>query len=167
MKFVTRVVLLCVFLPILFLIIFTPKPHEHEGVTKYVFSSYNSTTPSYVRDECKECGTRLTYDSLIKGTLIDQSYLEAIEEHSDGVKIVPGEYYTVTATVPMGFVAYSSNRVRLNCKVENEDFIVFFNVEFREEFEEQVKQVEKGAEITFRGRFYDEGCGFTDSELIK
>jgi hypothetical protein len=50
--------------------------------------------------------------------------------------------------------------------VENENFIVGFNVEFREEFREQIKLTEEGAEITFRGRFYDVGCGFTDCELI-
>ena len=42
----------------------------------------------------------------------------------------------------------------------------FQNFETREEFKELVKLVEKGEEITFRGRFYDGGCGFTDCELI-
>ena len=41
-----------------------------------------------------------------------------------------------------------------------------FNVEFREEFKELVRAVEEGGEITFHGRFYDKGCGFTDCELI-
>ena len=67
----------------------------------------------------------------------------------------------------MGFTAYTSNSVWLNCRVENENFVVLFTAEFREEFEEIVRSVEKGDEITFRGRFYDEGCEFTDCELIE
>ena len=166
MKFVISLMLICVFLPILFLIVFTPEPCEHEDmVTMYSFTYYDSTAHSNVRPYCRDCGKRYQYQNF-QGTLIDQSYLSAIKEHSDGGDIVPNEYYTVTATVPMGFTAYGSDRVQLNCKVENEDFIVFFNAEFREEFEELVRSVEEGDEITFRGKFYDEGCGFTDCEII-
>ena len=67
----------------------------------------------------------------------------------------------------LGFTAYSSNTVWLNCKVENKEFTVCFNVEFRNEFKEAVRLVEEGETITFRGRFYDEGCGFTDCELLE
>lgn len=166
MKFITSVILICVFLPILFLIVFTPEPCEHEDmVTMYSFSTRDSTAHSSVRPYCRDCDKK--YQSqLFQGTLVDQSYLSAIIEHSDASEIVPGEYYTVTVTVPLGFTAYGSDSVWLNCEVENEDFIVYFTVEFREEFEEQVRSVEEGDEITFRGRFYDEGCEFTDCELV-
>ena len=137
---------------------------EHEDMVEmYHFAAYDSTAYSDVRPYCGDCGTRFEYQ-LFKGTLVDQSYLSAIVEHSDGSEIVPGEYYTVTATVPMGF--YATNGLWLNCKVENEDFVITFNVEFRDEFGRAVSRVEEGEEITFRGRFYDEGCGFTDCELI-
>lgn len=167
MKFLTSVILFCLCLPILFLVICTPEPCEHEDmVTIYSFTSYDSTAHSSVRPYCRVCDERFDY-TLFEGTPVDQSYLEAIVEHSDGREIVPGEYYTVTATVPLGYYGFGSTKLWLNCKVENEDFIVGFNVEFREEFREIVESVEKGDEITFRGRFYDEGCGFTDCELIK
>lgn len=166
MKFLTSVVLLCVFLPILFLIVFTPEPCEHDDmVTMYSFTAHDSTAHSSVRPYCRDCGKKYRY-SLFQGTLVDQSYLSALVENSDEFEIVPGEYYTVTVTVPMGFTAYGSDHLRLNCKVENEEFVVFFTAEFREEFTESVKLVKKGDTITFRGRFYDEGCGFTDCELI-
>lgn len=167
MKFVISLGLMCILLPILFLVIFTPKPCDHENIaTQYLFTSYKSTADNNMATVCKDCGDRLTYWKPFKGTLVDQSYLSAIQEHSDGSEIVPGEYYTVTATVPQGFSNYSSSRVSLTCRVQNADYIVSFNVEFREEFKETVKSVEEGAEITFRGRFYDESCGFTDGELI-
>jgi hypothetical protein len=89
---------------------------------------------------------------------VDKSYLEAIKEHSDGNEILPGEYYTVTATVPMGLSGI--------CEVENEDYIVRFHVAFNDEFIELVNSIDDDAEITFRGRFYDTGCGFTDCELL-
>ena len=166
MKFITSLVLVCVLLPILFLIVFTPEPCEHEkAVTRYSFTSYDSTAHSDVSEYCRDCDKKFQRQ-LFKGTPIDQSYLSAIKEHSDGSEIVPREYYTVTAIVPLGYYEYISDKVRLNCMVENEDFIVGFSVEFREEFVELVKSVEKGEEITFRGRFYDTGCGFTDCELI-
>ena len=138
---------------------------EHEERQKrYHFVSENSPSNSEVSIFCKECDTRLSNRQQFKGELVDKSYLSAIQEHSDGGEIVPGEYYTVTATVPMGF--YATNGVWLTCRVENDEFRVSFNVEFREEFRKAVSEVEEGDEITFRGRFYDQGCGFTDCELI-
>ena len=80
---------------------------------------------------------------------------------------MPGQYYTVTAIVTLA--DYSSNdKARVTCKVENEDYIVGFSVEFREEFKNTAgcESLEEGEKITFRGRFYDEGCGFTDCELV-
>ena len=139
--------------------------HE-ETYTKIVFTSYDSIDgTSHTRPVCKECCKNFQYTNF-KGTPSDQSYLEVIRANSDGSEIIPGEYYTVTATVPLGFYGYTSDKVWLNCRVENEDYMVSFNVEFREEFKEVVKLVEKKETITFRGRFYDVGCGFTDCELI-
>ena len=166
MKFLTSVIIACIFLPVLFLILFTPEKCEHEEVTRYVFTSYDSTAHSNVSGYCRKCDAKLTTNSIFQGELVDKSYLTALIEHSDASEIVPGEYYTIMASVPLGFYAYSSDNVWLNCKVENEDFIVLFNVEFREEFEERVRLIQEGETITFRGRFYDEGCGFTDSVLI-
>lgn len=140
---------------------------EHENMaTMYSFSSYDSTAYSDVRPYCRDCGERFQYQ-LFKGELVDKSYLSAIVEHSDGSEIVPGEYYTITAIVTL--TDYDSvDEPNINCKVENEGYKVIFNVEFREEFAEAVsyKSLEEGDTITFRGRFYDEGCGFTDSELL-
>ena len=167
MKFITSVFLTCVTFIILFLVIFTPTPCEHEDmVWMYSFSTHYYTNHSYVRPYCRDCETKYQY-RLFQGTPIDQSYLSAIIEHSDGDEIVPGEYYTVTTTVPGAITAgHISNRVVLECKAENEDYIVYFHVEFREEFADMVRSVQAGDEITFRARFYEEGCEFTEGELL-
>jgi hypothetical protein len=156
----------CVLILIIILVAFTPEPCEHEEVTRYVFTSYDSTAHSDVCGYCKKCDKKLTTYSLIKGELVDKSYLQAIKEHSGGSEIVAGEYYTVTAIAPLGHYGYGKESVRLTCQVENENYIVRFSAEFQEEFMELIQSVEEGDEITFRGRFYDEGCGFTDCELI-
>ena len=139
---------------------------HNETQTRYVFVAEDSPSNSDVAKFCKECGERVTNYSLFKGTPTDKSYLSAIVEHSDSNEIIPGEYYTVTAIVPLGFYAYGSNSVWLTCEVKNDAYIVRFNVEFREGFKDLISSIEKGEEITFRGKFYAEGCGFTDCELI-
>lgn len=140
---------------------------EHEDTCLFIsFTSYNSTSHSSMREICRDCGDNITSPTLFDGTLKDKSYLELIRANSDGSEIIPGEYYTVTATVPLGFYGNASNTVQLTCQVENDDYMVRFHAEFREEFMDEVVSVEKGETITFRGRFYDEGCGFTDCELI-
>lgn len=167
MRFILTTVFLCLLVPIIFLIVFTPEPCEHEDtLLRYSFVSEDVVESSSVARFCKDCGKRVTYYSLFKGTLVDQSYLAALQEHSDGGEIVPGEYYTVSATVPQGFVGGGSNALWLNCRVENEDFILSFPINFREEFGDQVRLIQEGEEITFRGRFNDVGCGFSDCELI-
>ena len=166
MKYLLSVFGACILVIVILLVVFTPEPCEHKEVSKYSFASYKSTAMSDVCSYCRKCNERLTGYSLFEGDPADKSYLKAIEENSDGGEIIPGEYYTVTAIVPLGFMGYTSTNVWLNCKVENEEFIIYFSVDFREEFEEQVSAIEKGDTITFRGRFYDEGCGFTDCELI-
>ena len=167
MKFIISVIAICLVVVIGFLGMGEALRCEHdETYTKIVFTSYDSINgTSHTRPVCKECGENLQYTNF-KGTPTDPSYLEAIRAHSDGSEIVPGEYYTVTATVPLGYYSYSSNKVGLNCEVRNDAYIIQFYVEFREEFKEKVELVEKDDTITFRGRFYDEGCGFTDCELL-
>ena len=164
MKFLTGLLLFCVFLPVVFLMVFTPEKCEHEDMGKiFSFQFAGSTAASRYEPYCKNCYEDFN-NTRFRGTPDDLSYLDVIKEHSDGNEIVPGEYYIVTAIVTLG--DYDYQRTRVNCRVENEDIIVGFSVEFREGFEEIVKSIQKGDEITFRGRFYDEGCGFTDAELI-
>lgn len=168
MKFIASVISICILVPIVLLILFTPKPCEHEGmVTMYSFTSYNSTAHNSVSPYCQDCGERFQ-SQLFEGTLVDQSYLEAIKVHSDGSEIVPGEYYTITALVTRadyGYGLYDTPNVC--CKLENEDYIIYFDVEFKAELANVVKSLTEDDTITFRGRFYDEGCGFTDCELIE
>ena len=167
MKFLTTIVLLCIFIPILFLVVFTPEPCEHENTGMlFAFQPENSTAYSYYRPYCKDCDKNLAYTNF-KGTPTDQSYLEVVKEHCGDTEIVASEYYTVTAIVTLAeYDSYGAPKIA--CKVENEDFIVGFSVEFREEFRESVRydSLEEGEEITFRGRLYDKGFGFTDAELI-
>ena len=143
-----------------------PEKCEHEEmVTRYVFTTEDSTAYSSVIPYCRNCEKQFQSTNF-NGTPVDQSYLEAIKEHSDGTEIVPGEYYTVTVTAPLGFYGYNSKYLRLSCEAENEEYIVRFSAEFREEFRKLVESIEDGDEITFRGRFYEEGCEFTDCELL-
>lgn len=166
MKFFTSLLLICIFLPILFLIVFTPEKCEHENTIKvYSFQFENSTAASSYKTSCVDCKNYPVNSTSFRGTPTDQSYLEAVKEHSDIIEVVPGEYYTVTAIVSIE--DYDFHKTRINCKVENKDCIVGFSVEFREGFEELVSFLEKGDEITFRGKLYDTGFGFTDCELIK
>ena len=159
-----RAILALVFMTVVAMIAPSCNPCKHEDmVERYHFVAYNVSGNNSVREYCRDCGEAFPLTN-IGDTPEDQSYLEAIREHSDGSAIVPGEYYTVTVIVTLRDI--EADCTRLGCKVENNDFIVIFDVDFREEFEEVVSLIEKGDEITFRGRFYDEGCGFKDAELI-
>ena len=156
---------ICVLAIIILLVVFTPAKCEHVNMaTKYSFVSYYETAHSSVRPYCRDCGELFQFQ-LFDGTPTDQSYLSAFEGHIDNSAIIPGEYYTVTATVTQKF-HFEYEDAWLKCRLENADYIVGFSAEFREEFRETVGSIEDGEEITFRGRFYDEGCGFTDCELI-
>ena len=73
-------------------------------------------------------------------------------------------YYTMTATVT--WEDYDYHKTKIRCQVQSDNIIVSFWIEFREGFEAAVGLYDEGDEIRFRGRFYDEGCGFTDCELI-
>ena len=163
------VLLLFIFMLIGAIVIIGNDQCEHEeSRRRYVFvPEYNFETEySSAANFCKECGERVTTYSQFKGELIDKSYLGAIVEHSDANEIVSGEYYTIRAVAPIGYSGYGNKRVYLVCEVENDEYIVRFTADFREEFRVQVASIEEGDEITFRGRFYDQGCGFTDCELI-
>ena len=142
-----------------------PPKCDHKEIGKmYSFQFENSTADHYVKPYCLNCGETFKSTSF-RGTPVDNSFREAIAEHSDSIEIVGGEYYTVTAIVTLG--DYDIHKTRINCKVQNETTIVAFSVEFGEGFEEAVALLEKGQEITFRGRFSDNGCSFTDCELIE
>lgn len=136
---------------------------EHEIGKMFSFQFEGSTAASYIKPFCEHDG-HVYISTTFRGTPDDLSYLDVVAEHSDGDEIVWGEYYTVTATVTLADYDFTKTRVR--CQVQSDNIIVNFSVEFRDGFEESVALVDEGDEITFRGRFYDEGCGFTDSELI-
>ena len=165
MKYLSSVVCLCFVVVIALVIASACLVCEHEDTWMvYSFAPYEGTEYSYVKEVCKECRANVYRPSLFKGTPTDQSYLELIRADSE---ILPGEYYTISAKVSVKFYNPStSQRVSIRCKVESEDIIVGFSVEFREEFREQVKLIEEDDIITFRGRFYDTGCGFMDCELL-
>lgn len=169
MKFYVGLVLFCVFLPIIFLIAFTPEKCEHEEtIERYAFDSVDSIVENSVTitHYCKKCDKRVGNHSEVNVESVGDSYLGVIVRHSDATEINPGEYYTITATAPFGFVGGMTDKIWLHCDAETEDYIVRFVVDFNEEFRELVSSVNGGDIITFRGRFYDSGCGFSDAELI-
>lgn len=135
---------------------------EHED-TRMLFVFHTEDGKSYKRPCCKECYEQLKRTEF-RGTPEDTSYLSLIQEHSNSTEMVGGEYYTVTAKVSLE--DYEPRKTRIRCRLENEEVIVVFLVDFRDEFEEAVGVIEEGDEITFRGRFYNQGCGFTDCELV-
>lgn len=141
----------------------TPKCEHEEMGTWFSFQPQNSTAASSMKPFCINCNQSFDAE-IFRHTPNDSSYLEAIKVHSDASEIVGGEYYTITATVVLE--DYDTTKTKIRCEVRSEKVIVDFSVEFREEFEESVALLEEGDEITFRGRLYDEGCGWTDSELI-
>lgn len=139
------------------------KTKEHIEGKKFSFQFQGSTAASYVKKYCN-CNKHVYIASTFRGTPNDLSYLDTIRDHSDSDQILWGEYYTITATVALA--DYDINRTRVNCHVRSNDIIVNFSVEFRDGFEELINMYDEGDVITFRGRFYDEGCGFTDAVLI-
>ena len=145
-------------------IVFTPPKCEHtEKVEHFVFASEDSSAYSYVKHFCDVCDKSLGYGTF-KGKPSNSSWIEVIKEHSDSDEIVGGEYYTMTATMTLG--DYDFTKTRISCEVQSGNIIVHFSAEFKDEFEDAIKLVEKGESITFRGKFYDNGCGFTDCALL-
>lgn len=138
---------------------------EHEEIgTLFSFQFENSIAASDVKSFCNDCGQSFKITQF-HGTPTDVSYLETVNNFIDGNEIVAGEYYTMKAVVSVA--DHDINKTRVRCKVENEDVTVGFSVEFREGFEEQISLLQKGDEITFRGRLYDNGFGWTDCELLE
>lgn len=164
-SFIAAMVVIVVIIALL-VFVSAPENHKHthdEMSMKFSFQPENSTAGDYMQPFCRICDYYLTSYPILD-TSSDTSYLEAITEHSNASEIVPGEYYTITATVVLA--DYDFYKTRIRCEVGNENVVVNFSVEFQQEFEEAVGLLEAGDEVTFYGRFYDEGCGFTDSVLV-
>ena len=109
---------------------------EHKEIRKeYSFNPPTQTgSIGVVKNYCKVCDNYLgiTY---LHGTPSDLSYLDVIREHSDSSELIDGEYYTMTAVVT---VAYYYGSISINCKVRDEDTVVYFSACFREEFKDEV-----------------------------
>lgn len=133
-------------------------------IKMFSFQFENSTAVSHLEPRCKNCNHYFGYTAF-RGTPKDLSYLELVKQNIDERNIKAGEYYTMRAVVSLE--DYDVNRTRIRCKVESDNTIVGFSVEFREGFEEQISLLQKGDEITFRGRLYDNGFGWTDCELLE
>lgn len=140
---------------------------DHNGKQRrFHFVAENSSANSDMAVFCKVCGEQLTTYARFNGTPDDKSYLSAFSGYIDSNEIIPGEYYTVTAAVTIDYYSSGIEEPRLACKEENDDYEVLFSVGFKEEYRDLISPVKKGEEITFRGKFYTEGCGFSDCELI-
>ena len=138
------------------------KTHEHSKL--FVFQPQGSTAASYVKPICESGEHYYLGYTLFDGTPDDLSYLEVVKTCCEAERIIGGEYYTITATVELA--DYDLAKTRIRCAVRSGNISVNFSVEFKDEYEESVGELREGDEVIFRGRFYDEGCGFTDCELI-
>lgn len=142
------------------------KCDHNEKQRRFHFVAENSSANSDMAVFCKVCGEQLTTYAQFKGTPDDKSYLSAFSGYIDSNEIIPGEYYTVTAAVRGEFYGIRIEEPRLACQEENDDYEVLFSVGFKEEYRDLISSVKEGEEITFRGKFYTEGCGFSDCDLI-
>lgn len=164
MKFLLSIVSGCLLSVLAILIIFTPPKCEHEEMGKiFSFQFQNSTAMSSIKPFCENCNNYFGYTHF-RGTPNDTSYLEVVKELIDSDEVIGGEYYTMTATLTVP--DHEVDKTRIRCKIEKENIIVSFSVQFREEFEESVGLLQEGDEVTFRGKLYDEGFGWTDCELL-
>lgn len=146
----------------LFWVKFTACEHP-ETEKRYTFISENSMQYSYMSVHCKECDEKLSSQTFV-GTPEDLSYLDVIRTLVGEDGPVAGEYYRATATVVLG--CHLSEKPYVRCKAESNDVSVVFTVDFKEESDEAVREIEEGETITFYGRYYESGCGFADCELI-
>lgn len=163
LSYVASVTVTFLLIILVLLIVFTPAKCEHEMGKRFSFQFEGSTASSHIKPYCKNCNQYFE-SARFRGTPNDTSYLGVAKEHTDKDEFVGGEYYTISAIVSM--IDHDFDRVRINCKIGNDDVMVFFSVEFREEFEDQASLLQIGDEITFHGRLYDTGFGFTDCERI-
>ena len=138
---------------------------EHDHGKIFAFDSKGNRKYDYVKTWCKseECYNPSVY--LFEREPSDTSYLEVIAEHIGTDGLIRGEYYTLTATVTLADYYFPKTHIR--CEVRNDNTIVNFTVDFRDEFEDAVGLLQEGDEVTFRGRFYKIGCAWEDCELIK
>ena len=150
---------------VLLLIVCAPDKCEHEVMGKsFSFQSQNSTATSFLRPFCADCDEDFGYEAF-RGTPADTSYLDVVAVHSSADKIEHGNYYTMIAKVVQRDFYF--NKSEIVCKVQDGEIVVFFFAEFLDEYDRDVSLLQEGDIVTFQGRFYDEGCGFTDCELIR
>lgn len=165
MRYMLTIISACFLSIVAMLIIFTPAKCEHEEMGKiFSFQYQKSTASSSVKPFCKNCNNYFGYTNF-RNTPADTSYLDVVKEFTDSDEVIGGEYYTMTATLTVS--DHDVDKTRIRCEIESGDIIVNFSVQFRDEFEESVDLLQVGDEVTFSGKLYDEGFGWTDCELLK
>ena len=141
-----------------------PEPCRHNDGWREEYSFYSQTEQrsciGYKKRYCKKCDYTNDIITYFYDTPKDTSYLDLICEHSDGDELVDGDYYTMRAIVTRNYV------YGINCKVENENIVVYFSVDFLEESKDALELIEEGDEITFRGKFVRVSCDWTACKLI-
>lgn len=137
---------------------------EHENMIKvFSFQSENSTAMSDIKTLCDECGNTFSLVGF-RGTPSDTSYVDVINEHCKDKKFVSGEYDTIKATVV--FPDCDALKTKIQCVVQQGDVEVYFTAMFKGEYEDAVSLIQKGDEITFRGKSSAKGLSWSDCELI-
>ena len=158
-------VIALIFLGIFLLIGFYMCTHCDHEETRYVyiFQTNSTTGNSYYRTVCSDCD-EIRKTTMFNGNPTNTAYLPVMAAHCGTSEMAPEEYYTVTATVSDSHSAY--DKLRLRCYVEGETATVYFTATFPEEFLEDLQALEGKDTVTFYGKYYTQGCGFTDCILI-
>ena len=137
---------------------------EHtDRVKLFSFQSENSTAMHYVKTTCEDCNQRFS-STVFRDIAPDDSYIGVLKEYTEDKKFVSGEYDTIRAKVTLA--DYDSPKTKIRCSVQQENIIVSFSVEFKNEFENAVSLLKEGDEITFYGKSSTTGLSWTNCELV-
>ena len=164
MKFIVSVACgFCTVVLLILLVGFIFRCEHDNKIELYSFSPEWSTNYSYLKSKCDDCDQSFGY-GLFRGNPTDTSYIDAVEKHIENNRFVAGEYHTVTASVVSQ--DYDSSKTYIYCEIREEDVVVHFYADFKEEYEDDLESYEQGDTITFRGKCSDTGFYWTDCEII-
>ena len=132
---------------------------DHTDTTDIYIISQNDT--NRIVTQCDECKSVLNRENF-RGNPKNKSYLSVIDD-----ELVDGEYYTVTTKLRFdGILSTESPKTFAFCKSDKDDMSVCFIAVFKDDYNDKIKSLKEGDEITFYGRYSSDGFYWTNCELI-